>query len=375
MLSALLSLTKKDALQSFRNPLFFIISILVPLIFVSLYAFMVHVSTTNPIVVANHSEGKYSDRLLEIMETMGVADGKYYDIKTVEPEKAYHLYKTNQAVALLDIPANFDENLANGKHGTLDLQVMNINSDDVKNFQIRLDHAIYLYQQKYHPNESIHMIEYQAFEEDIPIKHYLAAALLMFTVLYSGMVNTGVLLTKEWEERTAKPLVLSPLGYAPLIASKWLTAFIQTIVSTGITLWVLNLLLGFPISQLNGLVWLNLLLLFIYSAAIGTLLGVSFQQSLPLIPISVIIAVGHFFVNGYESYIRGFAHNNAVEWLWKAVGWFPISSLTDYIRFTAESINSPYPWISFAAMCIIIFFLLLFAAYQLHRNLSFTQGQ
>lgn len=375
MLSALLSLTKKDALQSFRNPLFFVISILVPLIFVALYAFMVHVSTTNPIVVANHSEGEYSDHLLDIMETMGVADGKYYEIKTVEPEKAYQLYETNQAIALLDIPANFDDNLANGKQGLLDLQVMNMNSDDVKNFQIRLDHAIYLYQQQYHPNESIDMIEYQAFEEDIPIKHYLAAALLMFTILYSGMVNTGVLLAKEWEDRTAKSLVLTPLGYVPLIASKWITAFFQTIISTVVTLWILHLLLGFPVAQLNGLVWLNVVLLFIYSAAIGTLLGVWFQQSLALIPISVIIAIGHFFINGYESYIRGFAHNNAVEWLWKFAGWFPISAFTDYIRFTAESIHSPYPWGAFSIMCMIIFFFLLFAAYQLHRNLSFTQGQ
>src|SRR5699024_12656262 len=113
--------------------------------------------------------------------------------------------------ALVEIHENFDQQLEQGEDAKVKLFVNNMNSDGTKNFQLRLSHALFQFQEVRDSESNISIIEESStFENDISIKFYVSIGLLMFAVIYSGMVNTGTLLTREWEERTSKEISLSP---------------------------------------------------------------------------------------------------------------------------------------------------------------------
>jgi ABC-2 type transport system permease protein len=376
MFSSILSIIRKDLILIIRKPMFSIISLLVPLIFIIFYALVIHTSSTNPIVVANHSEGPYTDRFINILQEIKSADGSYLDIITLDSELAYEKYNNRQVDALLDIPESFEENLGAGKQSALKLKVFNINSDGTKNYQLRIDHALYEFHKILNKDSFISINEDMTFIQDTPMKSYVSTGLLIFSVLLTSMVSTGTLMAREWEERTAKSIVLTPKGFLPLIVGKWVTAFLVTVVSTVLILPLLYILLGYPIGQISTLVWFYLLLFFLYGSAAGVLLGVLFKKTLPIVPISVVIAMSEFLVSSLESYIRGFAHGGMTEWLWRLGSWWPSSEIIDTIRFTVEGFEHiAINWGASFYMALWIGIILTIALFKLNKQLSFTQGQ
>ena len=376
MFVSILAMIRKDFVLTIRKPLFFIISLLVPLIFISFYALVIHTSSTNPIVIANHSEGTYTEQFIEILRDMKSVDGSYFEIITTDAELAYEKYNNGQVDALLDIPKSFEEKLSTGEQIAMKLRVFNINSDGTKNFQLRVDHALYEFQKALDEDSIISITEDMTFTQDIPMKRYIGSGLLIFSILLTSMINTGTLMAREWEERTAKPIVLSPKGFFPLIVGKWITAFLVTTVSTMLVLPLLHSLLGYQIQQMNVLVWLYLVLYFLYGSAAGVLLGVLFKKSLPIVPISVVIGMSEFLVSSLESYIRGFAHGGMTEFLWRIGSFWPSSKIIDTVRFTVEGFEKiSINWGSTFCMVLWVVLLITMALVKLNKQLSFSQGQ
>lgn len=376
MFRSILAIVRKDLLLIIRKPMFSIISLLVPLLFTIFYALVLHTSSTNPIVVANHSEGLYTDRFIDTLREIKSVDGSFLEIITLDSELAYEKYNNRQVDALVEIPASFEENLRAGKQSALKLKVFNINSDGTKNYQLRIDHALYEFHKNLNEDSFISINEDMTFSQDIPMKSYVSTGLLIFSVLLISMVSTGTLMAREWEERTAKLIVLTPKGFLPLIVGKWITAFLVTVVNTVLVLPLLYILLGYPIGQMSTLVWFYLLLFFLYGSAAGVLLGVLFKKTLPIVPISVVIAMSEFLVSSLESYIRGFAHGGMTELLWRLGSWWPSSEIIDTIRFTVEGFEQiTINWGASFYMIVWVGFILTIALFKLNKQLSFTQGQ
>jgi ABC-2 type transport system permease protein len=375
MLRSTLAMVRKDLLVNLRNPLFLAISVAVPLLFVTLYALVVQVSATNPIAVARASQGPASEAFVTILQEMESVDGRFFRVLTLDPEEAFALYRRGDVGGVLEIPPSFDAQLARGEPAEVRLHIYNINSDGTKNLQLRLDHAIYRFQAAQPGAPFVAIDERPVFPRDMSIKTYLGTALLMFAVVFAAMLHTGSLLTREWEERTAKLVVLSPRGLAPLLLGKWLGALVLTGLSTALVLPVLALTLGYPVASLGGASWAYLLAWFLYGAALGALLGVGFQQSLPMVPLCVVIAVGHFFLSGYESYIRGLAHDGGLLWAWRLSSWWPLARLADALRFEVAGEPGPFAWYAYAGAVLLALVLTVPAVGALGRRLRFAQGQ
>lgn len=374
MLRAAFSLAWKDILSNLRTPFFLVVTVAVPLVFSGLYSLVVQVSATNPIAIARYSQGPYSEIFISILQEMKSVDGPYFRILTTNPGEAFDLYEDGDVGGVIEIPPDFDEQIERGNHADTNLHVYNINSDATKNLQLRLDHAIYLYQQQAN-GMTVTVQETATFQHDMSIKTYLGTALLMFTVLFAAMANTGSLLAQEWEDRTAKMVILTPHGFGALIFGKWLGAFLLTCISMLLGLIILRVTLAFPVTQLGINSWLSLLTFFFYGAAIGAFLGVRFQQSLPIIPICVMIAIVHFFLSGYESYIRGLAHEGGLYWVWQLTSWFPLARLTDAIRFDVLGWQTDFNWPLLGATLVLAALLTTPAIMYLRNHLNFSQGQ
>src|SRR5690625_1531090 len=173
MFHAITGMVKKDLKTSFRNPSMLVLSIIVPIVFIFLYSLISQLSTTNPIAIAQHSEDAASKALTTIMKEMEIEDGPYYEIMTLDPDKAFHMYQNGEAPALIEIPENFDQQLQKGENPKVKLYVNNINSDGTKNFQLRLSHALYQFQESRDSESNISIIEeFSTFDKDISMKFY-----------------------------------------------------------------------------------------------------------------------------------------------------------------------------------------------------------
>ncbi|MEE1931073.1 ABC transporter permease [Streptomyces sp. TRM 70351] len=379
MWSSIRAMVRKDLTITRRSPTFVIITVLVPLVFVTLYALLVKVSTTQPVVVAQEGEGPHTARLVEVLRTMRNTDGELFEIRTTDPREAREMFDAGEVGAVLTIPRDFDQRVSAGQPAQLPLRVFNINADGTKNFELRAEHAVREFAAGSPPSGGVALTsvnETMHFDQDMRTSAYLGTALLMFAVLYASMVNTGTLVAREWEERTAKPLVLSPIGNTPFLTGKWISASVQTLIGVVLVLAGLHWLLDFPALSLGPRSWLGLLLLFCYGSALGSLLGVTLRRSLPLVPLCVVLAITHFFLNGYESYMRGFAHGGAIEWLWQATHWWPVAGLTQQLRLDATGLgDGGTGWGALAGTAGIAVLLTAVAAIRMRRQLRFTQGQ
>jgi ABC-type multidrug transport system permease subunit len=372
------ALVRKDVLVTARAPLFALISVIVPVAFTMLYAIVIQVSTTAPIAVAVDDPGPQAQRFVQVMRDMRNDDGPYYEIRTTDPDRARAMYADGDVGALLTIPPGFGADVEAGRSTQLELALVNINADGTKNQHLRLEEAMRLFEAS-GPSASpgaLQIEEHTVLADDIPITVYLGTALMVFTALYAGMVNAGTLIAREWEDRTAKALMLSPSGSATLVAGKWFSSALVSVVTVVAGVLGVGWVLRYPLTDLGWRAVLVLALVWAYGSALGSLLGVALRRSLPLIPIAVVLAVAHFLVSGYESYIRGFAHGGVVEPLWQATAWIPLARLTDAMRFEAAGLAQPdglgaaVGWsIALAAGLTAV------AMWRLTRTLRFTQGQ
>lgn len=325
------ALVHKDLRVTLRSPLFAILSVLVPVAFTMLYAIVIHVSTTSSIAVAMADDSPEARTFVTVMQNLHNDDGRYYEIRTTDPVEASRMYADGEVGALLTIPDGFGSAVRAGDDVALTLDVVNINADGVKNQQLRLEYAVreFTHRSGDEPGALV-VVEDTVLDRDIPVTVYLGTALMVLTTLYAGIINAGTLVAREWEERTVKGLLLSPGGGSALIFGKWLSTAAVSIVTVAAGILGIAWILDYPVSQIGPHAVAVLAVVWAYGAALGTLLGVALRKSLPLVPVAVIIAVGHFLVCGYESYIRGFAHGGVVETLWRSTAWIPLSVLVDH---------------------------------------------
>ncbi|WP_149360257.1 ABC transporter permease [Lolliginicoccus suaedae] len=375
---AAFALARKDLLVTRRAPLLAVISILVPVAFTVLYAIVIHVSTTATIAIADQDGTPRSAEFIEVMEEMRNSDGSYYEILTTDPDRASEMYRDREVGAMLTIPAGFARDVVAGNSPTVTLSLINIDADGTKNQHLRIEEALRQFQQGQPgaPPSQLSIAETTVLDQDIPVTLYLGSALIIFAVLYAGIVNIGVGIAREWEERTAKGLVLSPSGRLSLIAGKWIAGAVTSLVTIAATLASIGWVLDYPLAQLGWRSVGVLAIVWIYGAALGTLLGVALRRSLPLVPIAVIIAVTHFLVSGYESYIRGFAHGGVIEPLWAATQWIPLAPLFDILRFEVASLPQPgNAAVGVLGSLLLAAAVVSLAAWRLTRALRFAQGQ
>lgn len=367
------SVAWKDLTATVRTPLFLALSVAVPLVFVGIFGLVIHTSSTNPVAVARHSQGPHSDALLRTLQEVRSADGPFFDVTETDPGPALAAYRAGRVPGVIHVPPDFDRRIAGGDHATVELEVFNIDSDATKNLQLRLDHALREFNGPRADTTAVH--ESPVFERDIPMSRYFAAALIVFSVLYLSMVNTGALVAREWEDRTAKAMVLSPLGFGPFIAGKWLAGTALTAVGLAFVLGMVAAVLGFPALGMGATAWASLAVVCLLGVALGALLGVRLKNALLLVPACAVICVTHLLLSGFESYLRGFAHDGPLRWMWQAGAWWPVSALTDDIRFDVEGITGGTVDVAaLAVTAVIAAAATALAVRHLRRHLKFAQG-
>lgn len=313
--AAIGAIVVKDWTRFFRQPFFMAISVIIPLVFIFFYSLIVPVSATNPIMIADEDHSPASIQFIDAMRDIRSVEAPYYEIITTDSTTTHEAFDHQTALAMVVIPAGFADDVADG-NAQVELHLNNINSDYSKNLRLRLDYATRLVNDQL-AGPVVEITETSWLPVDPTMLGYISTSLLLFGVLYASMVNTGLNVASEWNDRTVKNLLLAPVGRGALVTGKVLSGLGQSVLSIALVLLVLIVGFGFqprgnPL-LMAGIVALTMLL----GAGIGVLAGVLSKKTLAVTSGLITVAILLFLVSGNEDSMRGLAWGQPITALWQ----------------------------------------------------------
>ena len=322
----------KDWTRFIRQPFLLVISVVIPLVFIFFYSLVIPVSNNNPVMVADSDGGPAAARLVETLRAVHSEEGPYYDVITTDPSAALSAFGEQRALAVIVIPDGFSE-AAEAGNAAVELRLNNINSDYSKNLRLRLDHAVRALNEEL-AGPVMTVEETRWLPHDPTMLGYISTSLLLFGCLYAAMVNTGLQVAAEWNDRTVKNLLLAPAGRGTLVAGKILAGLGQSLVSLCLVLAVLVVGFGFkPTGDLLGMVSIVVATL-LMGSGIGAAFGVASKKSLATASALIALAIAFFLVSGNEESMRGLAWGQPITALWQLSRALP----TTYAFMSARSI-------------------------------------
>ncbi len=331
-LEAALALAWKDLLRFRRQPFLVVVSVVMPLMFILFYAIIVPSSATAPVVVAMEDDSPHAHQFVQVLRDIHSREAPYYELVATEPQQARRMFATAEAFGMIVIPPDFGEAVEDDT-AQVKLHIRNINSDYSKNLALRLDYAVRTFAERSdHP--AFLMEETSTFVQDPTMADYISTSLLLFGCLYSAMLNTGLHIASEWNDRTIKTLLLAPTSRSALVTGKVLAGVLQSLVSVALILLLLVLAFGFnPAGSLWALAAIVLVVLLL-GAGLGALAGVASKQTLAVTSILITTSIFIFLVSGNEDSLRGLAWEGPVVGLW----WLARALPTTYAFLAARSL-------------------------------------
>src|SRR5437764_15400027 len=134
---------------------------------------------------------------------------------------------------------------------------------------------------------------------DVEFFQYNLLPTILLLLMISGLINGGLSTAREWESRTVKELLLSPVSRGAIIAGKVFAGFAITFI-----LGMLVLLLGYMLgwTQPEGVYWLSTLLTIalvsLFSAGLGVAIGAVLRRVQVVIAVAINVAIYLFFLSG-----------------------------------------------------------------------------
>ena len=322
----------KDWTWFIRQPFVLVISVVIPLVFIFFYSLVIPVSNNNPVMVADADRGPAATRLVETLRAIHSEEGPYYDVITTDPSVALSAFDEQHALAVIVIPDGFSEATEAG-NATVELRLNNINSDYSKNLRLRLDEAVRALSDEL-AGPVMTVKETRWLPHDPTMLGYISTSLLLFGCLYGAMVNTGLQVAAEWNDRTVKNLLLAPVKRGTLVAGKVLAGLGQSLLSLILVLAVLVVGFGFkPTGDLLGMIGIIVATL-LMGSGIGAVFGVASKKTLATASALIALAIVFFLVSGNEESMRGLAWGQPITALWQLSRALP----TTYAFMSARSI-------------------------------------
>lgn len=313
-LRAAWAIAVKDWRRFVRQPFLLVISVVIPLVFILLYSIIVALSATGPIRIAQEDQSPQAAAMVRAISDIHSVEAPYFEVLSTDPATARRAYAEGDALAMIVIPAGFGDRVAAGD-ATVELHLHNINSDYSKNLRLRLDKAVRTVNDET-AGPVVTVTERSWLAVDPTMAGYISTSLLLFGCLYAAMVNTGLQVASEWNDRTIKSLLLAPVGRGALVLGKVIAGLGQSAVSVAIVLAVLVGAMGFhPRGNPFGMAAIMVLTL-LMGAGTGAAVAVASKKTLPVASALIALAIALFLVSGNEESLRGLAWGQPITALW-----------------------------------------------------------
>jgi ABC-2 type transport system permease protein len=281
---------KKDIKSALSERLFTSVSIVIPLNVLLLLSLMVISGGLAPTAVVMHDHGPLAQQLYTAM-----SHAHSFVLQQTSEAEAHALIEESKVVAVVTIPADFDQRLQQNRPVQVDVQINNLNTDFTNDIRRALPLSITSFYAKAFPHlVTIMPHEVDSYRQDTDYLPYLMVSMLVMGLMIGGLVQAGTATAVEWERETAKELLLAPASRPAMLLGKMLGAFVVSFASATLVLLVLTFVVGVWPVHWGEVMGFTLLVLAIFIAW-GTLLGTLLKQRMPVATLAMGASVLLFF--------------------------------------------------------------------------------
>src|SRR5215471_4084462 len=301
-LRALWACLKKDLKSALTEPLYTLISIILPLNVLVLMSLLVISGGLAPTAVVMQDAGPLARQFYAAM-----GQSHSFVLQQATAEQANALIQEGRIVAVVTIPADFDTRIQEHLPVQVGVKINNLNTDFTNDIRRALPLSITSFYARAEPSiVTITPQERDAYPHDLDYIPYLAVPILVIGLMVGGMVQAGTAAAVEWEKETVKELLLSPASRLAILLGKMLAAFLVGLAGACVVLAVLIVTMGVWPVHWGELIGFTLLILALFTAW-GTLLGAWLQRRTPLATLAIGLCVPLFFLSGPFGPISFFA--------------------------------------------------------------------
>ena len=287
---------RKDLRVWLRQPMNISATFLPPTAFLLVGALGAAAVGRSPVALVNLDSSSKGVQMAQIFHEADV-----FRITDASPQQAQALLKNIDVVAVITIPADFTQRVATHEQAPIDVTVNNLNLDFTNDIRRSVPDAITQFYQAQGSASPIKvtMHEHDLRQRDVQLFEYSVIPTLLLLTMISSLVNGGLATAREWETRTVKELLLSPVARGAIIAGKVFASFLITFC-----LGTLVLLLGYALgwTRPEGIYWLTTLLTIalvsLFGSGLGVAIGAAVQRIQPVIGISINCAIYLYFLAG-----------------------------------------------------------------------------
>ena len=286
----------KDLRVLLRQPVNIAATLVPPIAFLLVNALGAVAIGRNPVALVTLDQGVKGQQMAQIIHNADV-----FRITDATPAQARVLLNNIDVAAIITIPADFTQRVDARANVPIDVTVNNLNLDFTNDIRRSVPAAITeFYQAQGNAGPvKVTMQETDLRHRDVEFFQYNVLPTILLLLMISGLVNGGLSTAREWESRTVKELLLSPVSRGAIIAGKVLAGFTITFI-----LGMLVLLLGYVArwTQPEGVYWLSALLTIslvsLLSAGLGVAVGAALRRVQVVIAVSINVAIYLFFLAG-----------------------------------------------------------------------------
>jgi len=284
---------KKDIKTALSERIFTFLSISIPINFLILMSLFVLASSNAPTAVIMKDRGRYAQQFYDAM-----SHAHSFRLMQANAQDAHAMLQSGKIVAVVTIPTDFDARIQQSEPVQIDVDINNLNTDFTNDIRRALPLSITSFYAKAFPHIiTITSREQDVYHHDTDYIPYLMVSILVMGLAVGGILQSGIASAREWDKETIKELLLSPASREAMVIGKMLGAFVMSLASVVVVLFVLIFVIGVYPAHWGEAIIFTLLSLIIF-IALGVLLGELIKQRLPVTALALCIAIPLFFISG-----------------------------------------------------------------------------
>jgi ABC-2 type transport system permease protein len=292
----------KDLKSACTEPLFTLVSIILPLNVLVLMSLLVVSGGQAPTAVVMLDHGPLAQQFYASMQ-----QAHSFVLQQANARQANALLQEGKIVAVVTIPADFDARIQAHQAVSVGVTINNLNTDFTNDIRRAVPLAITSFYAHAEPSVvTITPQESDAYPQTLGYIPFLAVPILVIGLMVGGMIQAGTAAAVEWERETVKELLLSPASRMAMLLGKMLAAFLLALIGAAVVLAVLIAVLGVRPVHWGEVIGVTLLILALFTAW-GTLLGTWLKRRTPLATLAIGLCVPLFFLSGPFGPISFFA--------------------------------------------------------------------
>jgi len=355
-----------------------LVSVFPPLLICLLFVGVFQTTGIVDIAVVNQdaaSSSAWTEKFLDVMEAR-TGTIPYFELVLTDEETAEEMFRMHETFAVMHIPEGFGESIAAGEPEQLTIEFTAAHEDISKNVRLGIEARIYDFVKQYALDTGARpgvVVEENLLNDALPRSSYMMAGILIWTMVFFGLLIGGALGANEKEGGTETYIKMAANGETASLIGKWVAAvLISGVMLIILTLWYMLLFgLRFPsVASVAYLLLMFLLLVTMFSLP-GVLYGMK-AGDFRLVPAPMIIlSITLWLVSGAMNPLEFSAGSAFFKYLPTASG-IRILSYALFHRggqFVQESFAILIAW-TVVAFALFFFILLIKRRKETRRKLS-----